>query len=187
VSRILILTALASELTATRAPSGATVRYCGVGKVNAAIAATLALAELSPDLVVNYGTCGRISAGLGGLVEVARVVQRDMMAMPLAPRGVTPLMAEEVELASGHGAVLCGTGDSFVTASDPWLTESRVDVVDMELFAIAKACRQFGVAWRAFKFITDDANDFAHEEWTANVSSGEDLFWAALQDKVIKG
>ena len=39
----------------------------------------------------------------------------------------------------------------------------------------------FGVPWRAFKFITDDANDFAAHEWTANVASGETLFWNALK------
>ncbi len=182
---ILVLTALDSELKASRAPEGVNVRYCGVGKVNTAIATTLALAELKPRLVVNYGTCGRITPELSGLLEVARVVQRDMMAMPLAPRGVTPLMAEESELHSGHGTVVCGTGDSFVTSADAWLIETKVDVVDMELFAIAKACVRFGVPWRAFKFITDDANDFAHEEWTANVANGEDLFWEVLRQRVM--
>jgi adenosylhomocysteine nucleosidase len=55
----------------------------------------------------------------------------------------------------------------------------------MELFAIARVCAQFGVPWRAFKFITDDANDFAHEHWTANVANGEDLFWDALTRDVL--
>lgn len=186
---ILVLTALPSELKAERAPAGVAVRYCGVGKVNTAIATTLALTETRPRLVVNYGTCGKIADGLSGLVEIARVIQRDMMAMPLAPRGVTPLSEEAGDAESGHvsgfGAVVCGTGDSFVTSTDPWLIDNGVHVVDMELFAIASACARFNVPWRAFKFITDDANDFAHEHWTANVSSGEDLFWNALAQHVL--
>jgi adenosylhomocysteine nucleosidase len=189
---ILVLTALPSELKAARAPAGVAVRYCGVGKVNTAIATTVALTETRPRLVVNYGTCGKIAGSLRGLVEISRVIQRDMMAMPLAPRGVTPLSDEVGDAESGHasgfGHAVCGTGDSFVTTTDPWLIENGVHVVDMELFAIASACARFNVPWRAFKFITDDANDFAHEHWTANVASGEDLFWDALaRDVMAKG
>ena len=185
MTTILVLTALESELKAARAPQGVEVRYCGVGKVNTAIATTVALLETKPTLVVNYGTCGKITENLHGLLDIARVVQRDMMAMPLAPRGVTPLCDDASVLASGFGVHVCGTGDSFVTSVDPWLIENGVDVVDMELFAIAQACQRFGVPWRAFKFITDDANDEAHEHWTANVANGEDLFWEALRRDVL--
>jgi adenosylhomocysteine nucleosidase len=102
---------------------------------------------------------GKISEKLRGLVEVAHVVQRDMMAMPLAPRGRTPFSPDLDRLASGYGDVTCGTGDSFVTSSDPWLNENNINIVDMELFAIAHVSQRHSVRWRAFKFITDDAND----------------------------
>lgn len=187
MSGILVLTALKSELTSSRAPDGVKVIYTGVGKINTAMTTTAALLADRPRLVVNYGTAGKIAEDLNGLLEVARVVQRDMMAMPLAPRGVTPLCDDATVLTSGFGTVVCGTGDSFVTAADPWLIENMVDLVDMELFAIARVCAQFDVPWRAFKFITDDANDFAHEHWTANVANGEDLFWNALTRDVLGG
>jgi adenosylhomocysteine nucleosidase len=160
-NKILVLTAIDDELDKARAPGGVEVIYSGVGKVNAASAATLALLALRPSLVINYGTAGKISEKLRGLVEVAHVVQRDMMAMPLAPRGRTPFSPDLDRLASGYGDVTCGTGDSFVTSSDPWLNENNIDIVDMELFAIAHVCQCRSVRWRAFKFITDDANDFA--------------------------
>src|SRR5260370_31179240 len=54
-----------------------------------------------------------------------------MMAMPLAPRGRTPFSSDLDRLSSGHGDVICGTGDSFVTSSDPWLNENNIDIVDM--------------------------------------------------------
>jgi adenosylhomocysteine nucleosidase len=185
MTQILVLTALDSELSSERAPAGVEVRYCGVGKVNTAIATTAALYEAKPKLVVNYGTCGKITEHLHGLVEISHVVQRDMMAMPLAPRGTTPLCDDESILESGFGTVVCGTGDSFVTEIDPWLLANGIDIVDMELFAIAHACKRYAVPWRAFKFITDDANDVAHEHWTANVANGEDLFWEALKRDVL--
>jgi adenosylhomocysteine nucleosidase len=182
---VLILTALPSELNRDRAPDGVRVVYTGVGKINTAIATTETLRETTPRLVVNYGTAGKIDTRLNGLVEISHVVQRDMMAMPLAPRGTTPLSDELAVLGSGFGDVVCGTGDSFVTASDPWLAENKVGVVDMELFAIARTCLRYEVPWRAFKFITDDANDFAADHWTANVANGEDLFWDALRRHIL--
>ena len=138
--RILVLTAIDDELDKARAPQGVEVIYSGVGKVNAASAATLALLVLRPTLVINYGTAGKLSEKVHGLVEVAHVMQRDMMAMPLAPRGSTPFSSNLDKLSSGFGDVICGTGDSFVTASDPWLVENNIDIVDMELFAIAHVC-----------------------------------------------
>lgn len=179
--KILVLTALDAELDTVRAPTGVDVVFTGVGKINTTIAALLAIQARKPSLVINYGTAGKITESLRGLVEVAHVIQRDMNAEPLAPRGTTPYATQLDRLSSGHGDVICGTGDSFVTASDPWLTANRVDIVDMELFALASVCRHQNIPWRAFKFITDDANDFAHEHWTANVADGQQLFWDAVK------
>ncbi len=179
--KILVLTAIDDELEKTRAPSGVEVIYTGVGKINAASAATLALLVLRPTMVINYGTAGKINEELRGLVEVGHVIQRDMIAEPLAPRGRTPFSPNLDRLSSGRNGVTCGTGDSFVTTTDPWLVANGVDVVDMELFAIAHVCQRHSIPWRAFKFITDDANDFAAEHWTANVADGQDLFWDAMK------
>ena len=178
--RILVLTAIDDELDKARAPEGVDVIYTGVGKVNAASATTLALLVLRPKLVINFGTAGAIRKNYKGLVEIGHVVQRDMMAMPLAPRGRVPYSPELDRLSSGQAGVVCGTGDSFVTTADPWLIENKVDIVDMELFAIAQVCQRHSLPWRAFKFITDDANDLAHQDWVANVKDGETLFWDAL-------
>lgn len=180
-AKILVLTALDAELDTARAPAGVEIVFTGVGKVNTTIATLLAVQAKKPALVINYGTAGKIRESLRGLVEVAHVIQRDMNAEPLAPRGTTPYANELDRLSSGHGEVICGTGDSFVTSSDPWLIANGVDIVDMELFALASVCRHQGIPWRAFKFITDDANDFAHEHWTANVADGQQLFWDAVK------
>jgi adenosylhomocysteine nucleosidase len=177
---IVVLTAIEDELDKSRAPDNIQVIYTGIGKVNAASAATLALLALRPQLVINYGTAGKIHKMHNGLVEVAHVVQRDMMAMPLAPRGRTPFSPEVDRLSSGHGDVICGTGDSFVMSADPWLVENKVDIVDMELFAIAHACKRLGVPWRALKFITDEADDNAADHWQENIADGEELFWETL-------
>jgi adenosylhomocysteine nucleosidase len=179
--KILVLTAIDDELDKARAPHGVEVIYTGVGKVNASSGATLALLVLRPKLVINYGTVGRINAQLSGLVEVGHVVQRDMMAMPLAPRGRTPFSVHLDRLSSGHGSVTCGTGDSLVTSDDPWLNENLVDIVDMELFAIAHVCQRHSIPWRAFKFITGDAGGFAAAHASAGTGDGQELFWQTVQ------
>ena len=178
---ILVLTALDSELDVARAPNGFRVVFTGVGKINTTIATLQAIAADRPRLIVNYGTAGKLNTKLNGLVEISDVIQRDMNAEPLAPRGTTPYAPELDRLTSGRAGVICGTGDSFVTATDPWLVANKVDVVDMELFAIAQVALRHSISWRAFKFITDDANDFAHEHWTANVADGQQLFWDAVK------
>jgi len=57
--KILVLTAIDDELDKARAPEGVEVIYSGVGKVNAASAATLALLVLRPSLVINYARRGK--------------------------------------------------------------------------------------------------------------------------------
>jgi adenosylhomocysteine nucleosidase len=187
MSDIVVLAALRDELDEARAPDGVRVIHTGVGKVNAASVTMAALLSYKPALVINYGTAGKLLPALTGLVEVSRVIQRDMMAMPLAPRGTTPLTDGPHEHVSSSGNVVCGTGDSFVTASDPWLTDNGVHIVDMELFAIAHVCHRHGTPWRAFKFITDDANDGAATDWSANFRHGQDLFWEAIRREGLGG
>lgn len=179
--KLVVLTAIPDELDAARVPSGVTVLFTGIGKINAAIATLHALQQEQPALVVNYGTVGKINSSLTGLVEVAHVLQRDMIAEPLIPRGRTPFHEGHHIITSGYQGVSCGTGDSFVTSVDPWLIENKVDVVDMELFAIAAVCARHNVPWRAFKYITDDANEHAADHWQSNVADGQDLFWASLR------
>ena len=179
----LILVALPQELDAALLGPDVKVCYTGVGKVNAAYATALALREHAPQLVINFGSAGRVAHCPPGLVEVASVLQRDMNAEPLAPRGVTPFQDDGHTLHSGSEGVVCGTGDSFVTAPDPWFAARGVQLVDMELYAVASVCTRQNVAWRSIKFVSDDANADSANDWQANVRRGEALFveWFLLE------
>jgi adenosylhomocysteine nucleosidase len=178
---IVVIVALESELSSQRWGADVQLVHSGVGKVNATMATCEAIARYSPSRIVNYGTAGAVSGRAGGLMEVGRVIQRDMMAMPLAPRGVTPFSNDAPAIESGVGGVVCATGDSFVTEPDQWLIDQQVDIVDMELYAIAQVCRVRNLPWSAFKFVTDEANDSAAAEWSKRVGGGEALFRAQLQ------
>jgi len=177
---LLVIVALEEELSRQPLPAGVVLVHSGVGKVNAALATAEALRKHAPTLVVNFGTAGALSPAAHGLVEVGCVVQRDMLAEPLAPRGVTPFDHRPPELANGRAGLRCATGDSFVTAPDAWLTAHGIDLVDMELWGIAMACERAGCRWRAWKYLTDKADGEAAGDWQAKVGEGERLFLARL-------
>ena len=135
-----------------------------------------AIEQYKPKHLINFGTAGSIKPNLSGLLEIRRVIQRDMIAEPLSPRGRVPFCERPHEYFSTSGQHTCATGDSFVTAKDPWLDHQGVDVVDMELFAIAAVAHEHKLPWLAYKYVTDQANDDSGQEWSNKVNHGEALF-----------
>ena len=181
-TQLLIITALDSELAKSMLPAGVEIVYSGVGKINATTASLQAIHQFQPQRIVNFGTVGKINPALDGLLEIGKVIQRDMMTVPLAPRGQTPFCSKPSQYLSLGGEHTCGTGDSFVTAHDPWLISQGIDVVDMELFAIANIAYQFNIPWQSFKYVTDDANADSGNEWTHRVNHGQELYLEKLKE-----
>jgi adenosylhomocysteine nucleosidase len=179
-TELLIITALESELKHALLPDGVEIVYSGIGKINAAITSLNAITQYSPRRIINFGTAGKIKTELQGLLEIGKVIQRDMDAEPLAPRGSTPFCLRPQEYLS-TGQFICGSGDSFVTAPDPWLHAQGVDVVDMELYAIAAIAHDHQIPWQSFKYITDDANEDSGKDWADRVHYGQELFLEKLQ------
>ena len=72
----------------------------------------------------------------------------------------------------GGDGVSLSTGDNFVTA----LPDLASDIVDMEGYAIAKACIRAGVPFTCWKFVTDLADENATANWRENVEKGAAAF-----------
>ena len=178
---MIVIAALESEIKARSLPDHIPIVYSGIGKINAAIATFQAIQRYQPQLIINFGTVGKINPTLSGLVTINKVIQRDISAEPLAPRGIVPLSSKPNEFIVNTTGYVCGTGDSFVTQHDPWLTEQGVDVVDMELFAIAAISFEHNVKWISYKYISDAANEDSAHEWSSKVHHGEDLFLEKLK------
>jgi adenosylhomocysteine nucleosidase len=156
------------------------VLYTGVGKVNATLKLTRKFGKLGSyipyDLVINYGTAGsqHYKYSKGDLVDCTRFIQRDMDVSPLGFKlGQTPfeedipiIIQSDSEFNPIGKNVLCGSGDSFVQ------DETIGDVVDMEAYALAKVCKLYDVPFISFKYISDDANGDASEDWEENVGKG---------------
>jgi len=167
------------------------VLYIGIGKVNAAIALTRRLARFRregqwPPLVVNFGTAGGITVPPRTLVSCRRFVDRDMDVAPLGfPPGETPFdelpaMLQFPCCFPGLPEAICGTGDSFATRAQ----RVACDVVDMEAYALAKACRIEGAQFACAKYVSDGADEEAAEHWRENVAGAADAF-VDLYEKLV--
>ena len=177
---ILILVAVEEELSVKDLPEFQ-IYYTGVGKINASIKTLEIIREYSPTQVINYGTAGSLNKKLKGLVEVAKFFQRDMDATPLGFKsGQTPFDEIE-EINFGSTGYSCGTGDSFVTQTP----KLKTDLVDMEAYAIAKICYLKDIKFRCFKYISDNADEGANNDWIKNVSIGKKLFIERMRNLVL--
>ena len=157
----------------------------GVGKINATFAACVA-ANTGVKKIFNFGTAGvvRDRSLIGKLVRVQHIVQRDMMAMPLELRGVTPYetgpAAATISLPKVNSGITLGTGDSFVNGPDEWFGTESVDIVDMEAYAIAKVCKRLNIEFECYKYVSDFADEDADVDWSNNVNKGTELFKTVL-------
>ena len=153
------------------------VFFTGVGKVNAALTAAELIAKYKPNRVINFGTAGGITVK-SGFHQVSKFVQRDMLCCELGfYPGQTP-NEDGVILGSGDG-LTCSTGDNFVTDNNLLIP---ADVVDMEAYAIAKACKRANIEFLCYKFVSDGANSDSSNDWRTTVSQGEEHYLRIIKE-----
>lgn len=173
-SRILAIVALPTEIPTENWGSRPRIIYSGVGKINTSIKLVEAIQIFEPDLVVNLGTAGSIRSEIEGVVEVDTVLERDLDAFPLCDRGLIPFEEGNNRYYSGYEGVVCASGDSFVREIDTYLKSMNVDIVDMELIAIARVCNKYNLPWRSFKFISDYIGNNMEQQWQDGVTKASE-------------
>ena len=167
------------------------VLYTGVGKVNATYELVNHLVKIQdvPKLIINYGTAGSRKIKKKTLVDCTKFVQRDMDVTGLGfMRGETPFESDPplrldfgiTPLNNIKRRATCGSGDSFVEDR----TQYYGEVVDMEAYALAKVCYLKDIAFVSFKYITDGADEQAHEDWEANLADGIEVFKEKVLNEV---
>ena len=174
---------IALEQEAPNMASWDNVFFTGVGKVNAGITAGRLIEEHAPHTVWNFGTVGGVTV-TSGVHEIKNFVQRDMSCCEMGFEiGQTPFEDDKV-ISFGDEVydMCCSTGDNFV--SDISNLDLIADVVDMEAYAIAKACKEGQVNFRCFKYVSDQADENASEEWTKTVADGEKYYMNVFQQIV---
>ena len=156
--------------------------HTGVGKINATYNTLRLIHTHKPKIIINYGTAGAINVALKGIIECTRFYQRDMDVRGLGfELGETPFDKTK-EIVISESGYSCGTGDSFVNKK----IGIKVDVVDMEAYAIAKVCKLENIEFKCFKYISDNADENADVDWNENLILGANTFSKFINDSSFK-
>ncbi|MDN5926977.1 MAG: 5'-methylthioadenosine/S-adenosylhomocysteine nucleosidase [Hyphomicrobiales bacterium] len=147
----------------------------GVGPVEAGVRLGAELARLSeggalPDLVVSLGSAGSRVLEQTEIYQASSVAYRDMDVSALGfERGATPFLDLPAIVPLGHaipgiGQASLSTGAAIV--SGVAYDAITADMVDMETFAVLRACQLFGVGMIGLRGISDGAADLKHvDDW----------------------
>lgn len=160
----------------------------GVGPVEAAVNTTRALAARQsslPRLVVSLGSAGSRILEQCEVYQAVSVSYRDMDASPLGfPRGITPFLDLPATLpleplVPGLAPASLSTGANIV--SGPAYDAIHEDMVDMETFAILRACQTFGLPLLALRGISDGRAELSHmADWTQYLHIIDEKLAAAI-------
>lgn len=142
----------------------------GIGKVAAAVAVSTAIAERRPSRVLNIGTAGALHDGLEGVHHIGRVLEHDVDHFALG-RLIGEDVSGEVVLDPSQPMTLA-TGDAFIADSAVRaVLAQRAHLVDMEGYAVARACERAGVPCDLVKVVSDTASHDAARSWVDEVDA----------------
>ena len=155
--------------------SNIVLQKCGIGKVNAAIGATMMIEKHHPDVIISSGCAGGAdpSLNVGDVVVAMETTYHDaycgdncaygqIMGMPKRYELDDKLIAIVQQFGSDCHAITMG-----LTVSGDWFVDSRekmreimqhfpeAKAVDMESCSIAQVCYTFGVPFVSFRIISD--------------------------------
>ncbi len=148
----------------------------GVGPVEAAVSLTAALSDLNgqarlPHLVVSLGSAGSRTLEQADVYQAASVSYRDMDASAFGfERGRTPFLYLPAEVPLPFiipqiPTARVSTGANVVSGSAYEAIDA--DLVEMETFAVLRACQRFGVPLIGLRGISDGKADVHHiGDWT---------------------
>ena len=171
--------------------------FTGVGPVEAAIRTASVLAELAasgslPDIVVSLGSAGSARLEQTRVYQASSVSYRDMDASPLGfEKGKTPFLELPAEVAlefqiDGLPKARLSTGANIVSGEA--YASIDADMVDMETFAVLRACMMHDLPLVALRGISDGADELHQfDDWTRylhvvdeNLAEAVDQLFAAL-------
>jgi adenosylhomocysteine nucleosidase len=146
--------------------------HIGVGKINATYNSLKLINIYKPKIVINFGTVGAFNDNLKGIIECTKFYQRDMDVRDLNfALGETPYDGIK-EIITSDSGYSCGSGDNFVNKK----IDMNVDVVDMEAYAIAKVCKLESIEFKCFKYVSDNADNNANNDWKKSLELASKAF-----------
>src|SRR5690606_15882868 len=147
-----------------------------------------------PDLVVSLGSAGSRRLEQTRVYQVSRVSYRDMDASPLGfEKGRTPFLDHPAAIDLTHHipgipSASLSTGGNIISGAAYGLVDA--DMVDMETFAILRACHHFHLPLIGLRGISDGKEDLNHVgDWTEylhvvdeNLATAVDRLQSALEN-----
>lgn len=174
----------------------------GVGPVEAAVVVAAHLATLKaqgrlPHVVVSLGSAGSPKLEHCAVYQASSVSWRDMDASAFGfEPGVTPFLGLPAVLPLGPfipgvPQATLSTGADIVSGAA--YTGIGADMVDMETYAVLRACQRFGIPLVALRGISDGRSEVTHvHDWTQylhvvdeNLAAAVDRLEAAAKDGLI--
>ncbi len=171
----------------------------GIGPVEASVSLTAELSRRSyddslPRLVVNLGSAGSRTLPEKEVFQVTAVSYRDMDVSLLGyEKGCTPLLdlPASVKLPyriPGIDGATLSTGASIVSGEA--YNAIDAEMVDMETFAVLRACQKFGVPLIGLRGISDGVKELGQlSDWEqylhvidAKLSQAVDMLETALNE-----
>jgi adenosylhomocysteine nucleosidase len=148
----------------------------GVGPVEAAVVLSAELGRMRaidelPDLVVSLGSAGSRVLEQTEIYQATSVSYRDMDASAFGfPKGDTPFLGLPAILPLPHRVqgireATLSTGANIVSGGAYDLINA--DMVDMESYAVLRACMRYGLPLVALRGISDGVAELKHvSDWT---------------------
>lgn len=168
----------------------------GVGPVEAAVNLTAELSSRAhrgdlPKLVVSLGSAGSRRLAHCGVYQATSIAYRDIDASPLGfPKGTTPLLDLPATIplplrVPGVPEASLSTGGNIVSGAAYDLIDA--DMVDMETYAVWRACQKFGVPLIGLRGISDGKAEVTQfSDWTDYLHIIDEKL-ATIVDQILAG
>ena len=154
--------------------NGLPIFQIGIGKTNSSMNMTEIILKEKPDVVINFGSCGNLKDfKVGEVIEVG-TVHNNIDVRPFAPYGCTP-ENNECEIKLSNSGIKCFTTDQIYDNSRTDYAQKYLemitscDIVDMECYSLAYVCKQYGIDFKSYKWVSDDGDI---ENWERNAAIG---------------
>jgi adenosylhomocysteine nucleosidase len=182
----------------------------GIGKVAAAITATVLIEKFHVHRILFTGVAGGLATHVkvGDVVVGTEMLQHDMNAAPLFPQYEVPLLGrarfqtddvmtrcliesavQALPQATVHAGLIV-SGDQFVSsASECQRLQSDLSdalAVEMEGAALAQVCHAYGMPLAVVRTLSDRADDDAHTDFTQFVKDVASHYSVAIVSEFLK-
>jgi adenosylhomocysteine nucleosidase len=157
----------------------------GIGKTNAAMAATFCCLIHAPGIVFNLGAAGALdeTLKLGEILQVSRIVEPDRPRPDLQTFQPMLLLPD---IFPDFKSVTLATQDKPVLSSDERKEVSRyASLADMEAASILEVCRKFETPCHVFKFVSDTPGHESTEDIMGNIRSYRAPFFEFIRTKIL--